>query len=144
MPRSTPPKAGEDRLIKDLLAIAFLTLGAFLLAALIFNAHGYGFLTHALARAFTLALGLGAFGVPAVAFALAAFYGLEKPPVTPVRALVGVALMFMAVLTMIHLQTPKDVVSHPTPPSQGTHASPPAPSTKAGEGILQRLALGAS
>ena len=107
MPRSTKPQAGEDRLLKDLLAIAFLTLGAFLLAALIFSANGFdGFLTRALARGFSLLLGVGAFGVPAVAFALAAFYGLEKAPVTPVRALIGIGLLFIAILTMIHLQTP--------------------------------------
>jgi DNA segregation ATPase FtsK/SpoIIIE, S-DNA-T family len=108
--RSTSPKAGEDRLSKDLLAIAFLTLGAFLLAALIFSARDQGgILTHWLARGFTLILGVGAFGVPAVAFALAAFYGLEKPPVTPVRALIGVVLMFVAVLTIVHMQaTPPD------------------------------------
>ncbi|MHB8994034.1 MAG: FtsK/SpoIIIE family DNA translocase [Armatimonadota bacterium] len=105
MSRSTSPKAGEDRLSKDLLAIAFLTLGAFLLAALIFSARDQGgILTHWLARGFTLVLGVGAFGVPAVAFALAAFYGLEKPPVTPVRALIGVVLMFVAVLTIVHMQ----------------------------------------
>ena len=107
MPRSTAPRAGEDRLTKDILAIAFLTLGAFLLVALIFNTRG-GVLTHLLARGFTLALGVGAFGLPVVCFALAAFYGLEKPPVTPVRALVGVALLFVSLLTVVHLNTPND------------------------------------
>lgn len=107
LPRSKEPQAGEDRLIKDLLAIAFLTLGAFLLAALVFSASGYqGLLTRALARGLSLALGVGAFGVPLVAFALAAFYGLEAPPVTPTRALIGIALMFVAVLTIVHLQIP--------------------------------------
>lgn len=109
LPRSTAPRAGEDRLAKDLLAIAFLTLGAFLLAALIFNARAQGgLLTHWMARGFTLTLGIGAFGLPLVAFALAAFYGLEKPPVTPLRALIGVGLLFIAVLTLVHINCPSD------------------------------------
>jgi DNA segregation ATPase FtsK/SpoIIIE-like protein len=107
LPKSTAARAGHDRLHKDLLAIAFLTLGAFLLAALVFSARGYeGFLTRALAQGLSLSLGVGAFGIPVVAFALAAFYGLEHPPVTPTRALVGVALLFMAVLTAVHIQAP--------------------------------------
>ena len=109
MPRSTASRAGEDRLVKDLLAIAFLTLGAFLLAALIFNARAQGgVLTHWMARGFTLTLGIGAFGLPLVAFVMAAFFGLEKPPVTPVRALIGVGLLFIAVLTIVHINTPND------------------------------------
>ena len=105
MPKTNAARNGEDRLRKDLLAIAFLTLGAFLLAALVFSARG-GVLTLALSHGLTAALGLGAFGVPLVAFALAAFYGLEHPPVAPTRALIGVALLFVAVLTVVHIQTP--------------------------------------
>lgn len=105
MPKRAAPAAGPDRLHKDLLAIAFITLGAFLLAALVLGGEGYG-LTRAMARGMTLVLGIGAFGVPLVAFCLAAFYGLEKPPVAPNRALIGIALLYVAVLATVHLSTP--------------------------------------
>lgn len=110
MPKSKSSNTSPDRLTKDLLAIACITLGAFLLAALIFSAQGYeGLLTRALARVLSLALGVGAYGVPLLAFALAAFYGLESPPVTPLRALVGVTLLAVTVLTALHLQVPPPV-----------------------------------
>lgn len=110
MPKSKSSNTSPDRLTKDLLAIACITLGAFLLAALIFSAQGYeGLLTRALARVLSLALGVGAYGVPLLAFGLAAFYGLESPPLTPLRALVGVTLLAVTVLTALHLQVPPPV-----------------------------------
>lgn len=112
MPKRAAPPAASDRLHKDLLAIAFITLGAFLLAALVLGGQGYG-LTCAMARGMTLVLGVGAYGVPLVAFCLAAFYGLENPPVAPNRALIGIALLFVAVLAGLHLNTPPPVSEAP-------------------------------
>jgi DNA segregation ATPase FtsK/SpoIIIE, S-DNA-T family len=107
LPKAKASQAGHDRLLKDLLAIGFLTLGAFILAALIFSAQGYeGMLTRALARGLTLSLGIGAYGIPLVFFVMAAFYGLEDSPVAPTRALVGMGLLFGAVLTALHLRVP--------------------------------------
>jgi S-DNA-T family DNA segregation ATPase FtsK/SpoIIIE len=107
LPKRKSPQTSSDRLVKDLLAIACLTLGAFLLAALVFEAQGYeGLLTRALARWLSLALGAGAYLIPLIAFMLAAFYGLESPPAAPARILIGITLLVLAILTALHLHLP--------------------------------------
>lgn len=106
MSKNHPTRAPEERLRKQIAVIALMTLGAFILAALVFSSNG-GLLPQFLSRVLRLALGIGAFGVPFVAFALAVFYGLYNGSLaTPWRVLSGLALLFVAILTAIHLQTP--------------------------------------
>ncbi len=104
-----------EALRNDLTAVALTTFGALVLAALISNAYGsQGVVTTALARALLFALGIGAYGIPVIAFLLAVVYGVDRAPVTAPRLLVGSALLFLAVLIGIHLGVPEPAVFEPT------------------------------
>ncbi len=103
-----------DALRNDLTAVALTTFGALVLAALISNAYGsQGVLTTAVARALLYALGIGAYGIPVIAFAAAVVYGVDRAPVTAPRLLVGSVLLFLAVLIGIHLGVRPEAVFLP-------------------------------
>ncbi len=103
-----------DALRNDLIAVALTTFGALVLAALISYAYGsQGVLTTALARALLYALGIGAYGIPVIAFLLAIVYGVDRAPVTAPRLLVGSVLLFLAVLIGIHLGVAPEAVFEP-------------------------------
>lgn len=99
-----------EALRRDLLAVALTTAGALVLAALLSHAFGAeGLLTSALARALLQALGLGAYCIPLISFAMAVVYGVDRDPIATPRLLVGICLIFVALLIGIHLSLPAEV-----------------------------------
>ncbi len=60
----------DDRLKRDIVAIGFATLGALLLASLLYGSRGGGFLPQAIYHGLLLTFGVGAYLLPVVAFVL--------------------------------------------------------------------------
>ncbi len=101
----------DEALRNDLAAVILTTFGAIVLAALISYAYGsQGILTVALAKALLYALGIGAYGIPVISFAMAVVYGVDCNPVAAPRLLLGLGLLFVALLIGIHLSVPQQVV----------------------------------
>ncbi len=99
----------DDALRNDLTAVALSTAGALILAALIsYSSGSEGLLTTVVAKALFGALGIGAYGVPVLAFVMAVIYGVDRDPVKAPRLVVGAGLLFFTFLIGIHLGVPID------------------------------------
>lgn len=94
----------REALINDLLAVGLCTVGALILASLISYTYGAeGVLTVALARALLYVLGIGAWGVPVIAFGMAIVYGIDTELTAGGRTLFGICILYIALLTGLHL-----------------------------------------
>jgi S-DNA-T family DNA segregation ATPase FtsK/SpoIIIE len=103
-----------EALRRDLLAVGLTTAGALVLASLLSYAFGaQGLLTSALARALLLVLGVGAYCIPVIIFVIAAVYGVDRDPIAAPRLLIGIALLFVALLIGIHLNLSPEIAFEP-------------------------------
>ena len=103
-----------EALRRDLLAVGLTTAGALVLASLLSYAFGAeGLLTSALARALLLVLGVGAYCIPVIIFVIAAVYGVDRDPIAAPRLLIGIALLFVALLIGIHLNLSPEIAFEP-------------------------------
>jgi len=98
----------EDRLLRDIAAVALATVGALVLASLVYGREGHGYLPHVLNNALFLAVGLGAYAVPLAAWLLAGIYGLDRRPLAAPRVVAGLGLLFLVLVILCHLGTPQD------------------------------------
>ncbi len=82
-----------------------------MLAALISYSYGsQGVLTSVVAKALLYALGIGAYGVPVIAFGMAVVYIVDSDLVAAPRLLIGSGLLFFCFLIGIHLGVEPTVV----------------------------------
>lgn len=103
-----------EALRRDLLAVGLTTAGALVLASLLSYAFGAeGLLTSVLARALLLVLGVGAYCIPVIVFVIAAVYGVDRDPIAAPRLLVGITLLFIALLIGIHLNLSPEIAFEP-------------------------------
>jgi S-DNA-T family DNA segregation ATPase FtsK/SpoIIIE len=101
---------GPDRVYQDILAICLGTFGVLLLVSLAFGTRDdYGYLPRAIASFLYLLFGVGAAGVAIVAFLFAGFYAVEQPPKAMPRTIAGVIVLYVVILTGIHLQVDRSV-----------------------------------
>ena len=96
----------DDRLKRDIVAIGFATLGALLLASLLYGSRGGGFLPQAIYHGLLLTFGVGAYLLPVVAFVLAAVYGLEQKRMAGPQAMMGLGLLFLVVIILRQVFVP--------------------------------------
>ena len=103
-----------EALRRDLLAVGLTTAGALVLASFLSDAVGAeGLLTSALARVLLLVLGVGAYCIPVIVFVIAAVYGVDRDPIAAPRLLVGITLLFIALLIGIHLNLSPEIAFEP-------------------------------
>ena len=94
-----------DRVHQDILAICLGTCGVFLAVSLAFGTRDdYGYVPHVVANALFLLLGVGAVGAPILSLLLAGFCAVEHRPQTMPRTIAGVIVLYLVILTGIHLQ----------------------------------------
>jgi len=99
----------DDRLKRDIIAIGFATLGALLLASLVYGAQIDGFFPFVISQTLLLSFGIGAYLMPPVAFVLAALYGLEQKRLAGPQTIMGLALLFVVIITLRQLLAPQDI-----------------------------------
>jgi DNA segregation ATPase FtsK/SpoIIIE, S-DNA-T family len=100
-----------DALRSDVAAVALTTFGALILAALISYSYGSeGVLTSAVAKALLTILGIGAYGIPVIAFGMAVVYVIDSEMVAAPRLLIGSLLLFLCVLIGMHLRVDPTVI----------------------------------
>ncbi len=98
----------DDRLKRDIIAIGFATLGALLLASLVYGSRIGGFFPFVISQTLLLSFGIGAYLMPPAAFVMAILYGLEQKRLATAPALLGLVLLFVAVIVLFQLPVPTD------------------------------------
>jgi len=98
----------QEAVARDLLAVAFTTVGALALASLIYDGDALGLVPERLSYGLRMCVGLGAYAVPLALFCLAAFYGFDTPAVTSRRFLLGLGLVIVSLLVLFQVRANAD------------------------------------
>ncbi|NLO74679.1 MAG: DNA translocase FtsK [candidate division WS1 bacterium] len=101
--RSPPQPPPSDPLHRDLIAVGLATLGVLMLLTLLLHAGDQAYFGRFVAEGLLRAFGYGAYLVGAVLVALAVYFWLEKTHLSDQRVAVGVGLLFLVLITGIHL-----------------------------------------
>lgn len=98
----------HQALARDLTAAAFGTVGAIVLASLIYDGNALGLVPEKLSWVLRMDVGLGAYAVPVALFLVAAFYGLDAPAVAGRRFFCGLGLLTVALLVLLQVRVNAD------------------------------------
>jgi len=98
----------HQALARDLTAVAFGTVGAIVLASLIYDGNALGLVPEKLSWALRVGVGLGAYAVPVALFLVAAFYGFDAPAVAGRRFFCGLWLLTAALLVLLQVRVNAD------------------------------------
>ncbi|MGC9316655.1 MAG: DNA translocase FtsK 4TM domain-containing protein [Armatimonadota bacterium] len=100
-----------QKLRREIAAIGLVTAAALTFAGLVYGTQEgvsqAGYLTGIIARALTLAFGVGAYAVPVVLLVVGVLFALERPQMASPRALGGAALMLAVLLTLTAMPVPE-------------------------------------